>query len=594
MTYASELLNKKYLGNVIIRFTSIYFSIRQPDSGLSVGSSYNGLVGGLTINPSKIDPRVSTTVIPQYTFKLLDRDGVISLLTKEYGQDLFGEEVEIWVGRANVNMDFSDYFKLPITKIKKIEHSENAYNFTTAEETDRLQRPIYGAKTRLSVDILSGTTIITGLDSIDDFPSAGRVKIEDEFFDYTTKDDVTKTFSGITRAVNGSTAVAHDANVDMILAETVTDNPLNIILKLLISNGGGGTYDTLSDGLGVDETLVDVAGIEALRDDKFLDQEFELTFYDIENGLKFIEQELLMPNHLRFSYADDSTLTLVLLNTPVFIDAIDRFDNDTIASYPKWTVDDNKIVNEIQVDWDFDEGTQQYNMRDTYIDTASQTAYGARKPLTFQFKGFQSSLDGQNLVDVFGNDMLTRLAIPSVEIDFTGHIDKSLINPGELTVLQSNQVPRYDGTLAFDNEVEVLSRGINHQTGLVTWKMGFTGFSIIRNGYIAPSDLIASKISQKKITVATGRGACYEVGYKIRLFNETTNAYEADAVNTITIISGDTITFQNNFSTTLTTSHRIKFANYDESLTDEQYRYCFISDGGSDFADGERTYSITK
>lgn len=594
MSYASELVNKQYTGNVVIRFLSTYFSIRQPDSGLTVGASYVGLVSSLQLSPVKIDPRVVQTPIATYSFKLLDKDNVITALVKDYGQDIIGEEIEIWVGRTGVSMAFSDYHKLPITKVKKIEHSENAYAFSTAEDTDRIATPIYDQKTRLSIDILSGTTIITGLDDISAFPSAGRIKIEDEFFDYTSKNDGTKTFSGITRAVNGSTAVAHEALVDMTLAETITDNPIDIILSLLTSPGGGGSYDVLDDGVGLDDALVDVTAIEALRDDKFVDVEFKLTFCDIPDALKYIEEQLLAPCGLRFGYGDSSTLKLFKIDQPIFVDPIDRIDEDTITTYPKWMVDENKIVNEIVIDWDYEEGTATFNERDTYTDAASQSAYGRRTPLRLSFKGVQALLDGQDFVDQFAEDLLYRLANPAVQVDCSGQIDKHLLSPGEITILESSQVPRWNGTLGFDTEVEILGRGIDHIKGEVKWTFGFSSFSVIRSGYIAPSSTIASVISQKKITVPSGHGARYEVGYKMRLWNNTLVAYTADAVNTITEISGDTITFENDFVTVLSTSHRIKFADYDESVTDEQFRYCFISDDGNNFGDGERTYSITK
>lgn len=596
MSYVSELPNKQYTGNVIVRFLATYFSVRQPDSGLTVGADYNGLVSALTLSPVKIDPRIVQTPVASYTFKLLDRDNVISELVKDYAQDLIGEEIEIWVGRTGVSMGFADYFQLPITKIKKIEHSENAYVFSTAEDTDRIGQPIYDAKTRLSINILSGTTVITGLDDISSFPSSGWLKIEDEFVSYSSKNDGTKTFSGVIRGENGSTPAAHEALVEIVQAEDITDNPLNIILKLLVSSGGGGVYDVLDDGAGLDESLIDVDAIEDLRDEKFDGVQFELTLYDIEDALKYIERELLEPCGLRFGYGDESKLKLFKIDEPVFVEPVDRIDEDTITTYPKWSVDENKIVNEIVIDWDFDEGTGVYNMRNTYVDSDSQTAYGRRRPRTLQFKGVQEDLDGQAFIDQYAEEQLFRLANPVVQIDLSGQIDKHLLSPGELTILESSQVPRYDGTLGFDTEIEVLSRGIDHIKGEVKWQLGFTAFSVIRNGYIAPSSFIVGVTSQSVFTITSGHGERWAVGYKIRLFNKLTPEYEADTVRTITDVTGDVITVTPAFATPLVagTTHKIKFADYDQSVTDEQYRYCFISDSGNDFPDNERTYSITK
>jgi len=76
------------------------------------------------------------------------------------------------------------------------------------------------------------------------------------------------------------------------------------------------------------------------------------------------------------------------------------------------------------------------------------------------------------------------------------------------------------------------------------------------------------------------------------LWNEVTQSYTADPENEIVSIVGDTITFQNNFSTTLIpTTHRIKFADYD-LVSQDQKRYCFISDSGLNFSDDTSTYRI--
>lgn len=596
MSYATELTTKKYVGNVIVRFLSTYFSIRQPDSGLTVGSTYNGLVSSLNLSGVKIDPRVVQTATASYGFNLLDKNNVITALIKEYAQDVIGEEIEIWIGRTGVSMPFSDYFKLPITKIRKIEKSENAYSFTTAEDSERLNRPVYDAKTRVSVDILSGTTIITGLDAIDSFPSAGLIKIEDEYFSYTTKNNTTKTFTGVVRGELGSTPAAYEQFTDMFLAENITDNPLDILISLLVSSGGGSSYDTLDDGAGFANAMVDIAGIEAIRDEHYSGVQFELTFSNIASLLDFIEDEILLPCNLRLNYNSTSKLGIVRLDQPIFVDPINRMNEDTITSYPKWMVDENKIVNELEINWDYDEGTNEFSQRSVFVNSQSQTDYGRRTPLAMSFKGVRSALSGSTFINDFGTNLLYRLGNPVVQIDFNGHIDKHLLNPGDITILQSTQVPRYNGTLGFDSEIEILSRSIDHIKGDVKWSLGFTAFSVIRNGYIAPSSFIVSVASQSQFTITTGHGVRYAVGYKLRLFNKVTPAYESDSVRTITNISGDVITVDSNFTTTLIagTTHKIKFADYDQSVTSEQFRYCFISDGGANFGDGERTYAITK
>ena len=75
--------------------------------------------------------------------------------------------------------------------------------------------------------------------------------------------------------------------------------------------------------------------------------------------------------------------------------------------------------------------------------------------------------------------------------------------------------------------------------------------------------------------------------------DEATRDWVGDPVNTITGISGDTITFENNWATTLINNdYKITFANYDD-VTDQQKRFCFISDDGNNFSDGLPSYLIS-
>ncbi|NBW80086.1 MAG: hypothetical protein EBR27_13960, partial [Betaproteobacteria bacterium] len=58
-------------------------------------------------------------------------------------------------------------------------------------------------------------------------------------------------------------------------------------------------------------------------------------------------------------------------------------------------------------------------------------------------------------------------------------------------------------------------------------------------------------------------------------------------------ISGDTITFENNWSTTLVNgAQKITFADYGD-VVDQQKRFCFISDNGNTFSDGLPSYLIS-
>lgn len=623
-TYLEEVIStKKYVSNVVIQIDTNYFSIRQPDSGLTIPVPYDRCVDSLILNPTSLDIRKVTTTISTFSFKLLDKDGIITALVLGDAANLNGQAVRIFLGRSNVDMDFADYFELPTTYISKLDHGENSYNISSSEQTERLNRPIYNLTSAVGVDLLIGTTIWTMRDDITDFPTSGFLKIDDEFVSYSGKDLINNRFTGVIRGELNSIPAEHDIYTDCYLVETITDNPLNIILKILISGGGGGTYDVLDDGLGIDQNLVDIAEIEALRDELFLGHQFTLSMYNIASALKYIETELLMVNQLRFTFSRNSKLTLAILDKARFVEEDDIIDEDTITKFPKWTIDGDKLTNIIEAEWDYNEGTGKFQAKDIYEDAPSIALYGRQTPLKFKFKGLKATLDGQLLVDDFGTKLVERLAVPTPIVSINTQIDKSLQTIGDKSYLVSSKIPAADGSLNFASNLEIISRGINHTTGDVQFKLAFTSYTNIRSAFICPSDLVTETVSQSRLKIAVGRGAQYLVGWYMLLWDEVGQVYEADPPNKIVgieedgnylltesgnfliaengnfltqeaDIGDDTIIFENNWTTTVTfpNTYRIRFADYDEA-TASQHRYGFISDGGANFDDGTPTYKVT-
>ena len=588
-TYESQLEELKYQGNVVIRLAGEYYAIREPDSGLSIPRSHQRLVKSLVVNPTTIDPKRVTTTIASYSFSLVDKDGIISRVVKDDGSAVIGQDLELWIGRSGVGMSFADYKAMPTTKISKCSRLDGGWSFASKESTDRLNRPIFELAVRLSGDIVAGTTTIISKDSIADFPSSGYFVLDDEVISYTSKNDGTKTFSGCARGEFGTLPVGHEDDTDLLVADLVTDNPLSIILKLLTSGSGAGAYDTLVDGLAIDPSLVDVAGIESLRDEIFPDTEFSFALFDITRALTFIEEQLLQPCNLRFTYSDDGKLTLALLDRSQFVEDLNVIDHDSMVGEPDMIVEDTKIVNRIEISFGYDWGTKKYAFRKTYRDEDSIAEYGKSvSDLSFSFKG----TDDEAFVDDFAAALLERLSTPKPEVSVAAFISKSTINVGGKSRVESTKLPNADGELNFAVDMEVVKRSINFQTGEVRLTLVYTSNTDTRLGYISPADTIATIVSQSVITVGAGRGSYYRAGWKMRLKNISGNAYESDAVNTILSVSDDTITFENNWTTTLTTNHRIVFADYDQVVA-SQKRYAFWSPNASDdFSVLEKSYKI--
>lgn len=593
-TYANEVKNEKnYRGNVVILLDGVYYAIRQPDSGLSIPGSEARSVISLTVNPTSVDFKKANQTISSYSFRILDKNLLISKEFENNETLLLGQEVRIWIGRSGVNMDFSEYFELPRVFVQKISHADNSYNFSCKDSTDTMVKDVYNLQTLLQANITNATTAFL-VSSTEGFEPSGYLKLEDEIVSYSS---ITATqFQGIIRGEFGTTPVAHDFGTDIFELFELNGNPIDLILQIWTSTGLGtnGTYDVLPKGLGIDQSLIDITEMETLRTNFFSGDVWNLFAYDIDNTLKFLEEELFQGTGTRLIANSNNKISLTLLDQADFDEASSNpIDEDSIDAYPKWEVDIKDVISTIEILYDFDEITQKYLYKKTFFDAAAETNFGKIKPLTFKLKGIRESLSGNLIINSLGQRLLSRFSTARPEIEISTQIDKSLLNVGDKVLLTSTQIPSGSGSLFFVDSLEIVSRAINYLTGDVKFKLQFTSYAGVRGSYIGPCTSIETVFSQSSIEFPAGRGDSYETGWKVRLFNKVTYSYEVDPVNTILSIVGDVITFENPWTTTLDNAvHAIRFADYDQ-VAESQKKFAFIGKfAGSDFDDGSKPYKI--
>lgn len=590
-TYQAEVeTEKNYAGNVVIKLAGVYFAVRQPDSGLVIPYPFSHSVQSLVINATTINPKQVSSTISSNSFILLDKSGVVSAMVKDRGAGIIKEDVEIWLGRSNVGMAFSDYKKLPVNRVSKVgkPSGAGAYNFTTRDTTERINVAIYSLAVLLDGDISPGTTIIKSQSAITDFPSAGKFRIGREIISYSYKSDILKTFYGCSRGEFLTTPVEHAHGDTLGLADSLTANPIDILLQLLTSGSGAGDYDLLSSGLAMGQALIDVSGIEAIRDTFFPDDQFSLALYSNTSALKYIEKEILAPCNLRFIALNDK-LSLALVDSAQFIEEAQVLDHDTILPNSiSSDIQDSDVQNKVTIEYDFDEQDSKFRSKFELEDAGSIATYGASSsPLSFLFKGVQDAA----FVENFAQALLDRYAQPSPQISVRTQMDKSLLNVADKVTLETSRLPNEYGELVFADSLEVVSKAINWQNGEVTLKLAYTSLTGTRLGYIAPSDPVDTITSQSVIEVAAGRGDFWRAGWKVRLWDSILKAHTSDATNEIASIDGDEITFVDAWSTTLLTDHVLVFPDFDEA-TASQRRYAFVGVTGNNFSRREKVYSI--
>lgn len=599
MSFTTQVANKQYQPNLVVEIGGKFYSSHQVDSdttdiiGTGVGIEANkvGTISSANINPLTVDIRNVRSTSQTLNFSLVDVGEQITI-------DLFADtnlfldtEVVFYVGFVNTTpaFDFASYKVVSRTTPKNISRENSTYRFTSTEVVDLMRDSIFTTQSVLDGAITDSATSLFLIDA-SDFPASGAITINSEFMLYSGKTG--NELTGLSRGDLSSTAAAHDDNDEVFLVtDTGQVNPITLMLQIIISPGGGGTYDVLSDGLGISQSLVDITQFELIRTNNFAGELFQFNLYNIGTGLDFLENELCLATNTRFIPVDGK-ISLAILDQVDLTATVPIIDESSIVGTPQWKISSDKVVTDIEFRYNFIHGTQKFTRLFTDQDAIAAAAFPS-KTLKYEFKGIQAALGGAAIAADRAARLLSRLSTARAEIDVQTHFDKFEINVGDKIQLQHRFIPS-GGTLGINEQLEVISKQVDFARGVLRFKLQFTSFSTNRIGLIAPTNFIKAITSQSVFDIESGAGVCWQVGDKVRLWDSVLQAYTADAVNEITAISTDTITVQVAWVTTLIVDqHKLKVADYNDVTASQRSRYAFIADGVTEsFDDGTKAYEI--
>jgi hypothetical protein len=564
MSFDAELAKDHYQINIVIKIKDHYFSRFPIDSGLTIDAKYQ-CVGKCSINPAIVDIRSVRTTLSSLSFTLVDLDGAVSSLLSTEENSLMGDDVIMYQGFITGSFDWSDYQIISQGVINKINKKENIYNFKAKELMTKLNDDFYDHFDSLIVELTQGETTNIQLYDVGGFADSGKVEIDGEFINYTGRDLVNNYLTGLTRSDLNSTAKAHSIDTNVYRVDELEDNPFDILLKTMISPSGGGVYSVLDQGLNISQNEIDIAQIESIRDASFSGDQYRFYMHDVGNALKFYEREIMEATNCRFVNRD-GLISIAELDQVIPGEIVPEINEQTIVGFPNWSKDSDRIINEIIINYNFNEGLNQYTRTDTYLDQNSIDTYNKKNRLNFSFKGIQSDLSGFAIVKSRAEKLLERLATPQTRIKIKTHFKNSNFNIGDKVNLIHRYLPSSSG-LGIDDQIEILSRGIDLNSALVNFDLQYTSSFNLRFALIAPSPLIVSVTSQSIFEVPDG--SAYRESYKISIDEE---------VKTIIDVTGNIITVDSDFITILDETKRVKFPPYDTPWSNTQKnKYIAIS-----------------
>jgi len=601
MSYEDEL-DKTLALNVVILINGVYYAIYEPDSGLSIDEEFL-VVKNPKVSGTTVDVRNSNTPIGSLSFQLVEFEGdKTSSKVMIDDTQMVGKSCKAFVGHRTGSFDFSDYIEIANTRISTVKKIANGYSFTSKEVTNLINEPALNVSNILETSILS-TALTLSVNSHADYRDSGIVLIDEEFIAYTSKDIDGKTLLGLSRGVFGTSATEHEEGAEVSEVTSFdTVNPIDIILQILLSKDGDGTnhptYDVVSNGLGISPDDVNISNFESKRDENFLNEEHLIRVFNADNMLQYLEETLLPSTNLRFT-SIDGKIDIALIDQVDFGEEVPVVDETSILRTPTWQLDGQKVYNVVEIKYDYNPATQRFSTVQTFKDADSIATFGEKKPLKLKFKSVTTALNGASIAQNRSGRLLGRLSTVRGKVSVNAHFDSSDIPVGSNVQVVHRYLPQQGGTLGFSDQLEVMSRDIDLAKGTVKLKLEFTSYTGIRIPFIAPFMVITDVQAQNKVEV--NDASCFKVGYTVKLFkrglpdgfgNPTEGNYLPDAVNTIQLIEGNIITFENNFVTTLEDDFILKVADYDEASTEQKARYAFIGENAGFFSDGSKSYQV--
>lgn len=488
----------KFVVAIVFDVASIYLT-----SHAGITSVPGTVLANMLQDTSSISQRIvpdqARSEIGSMSFKVVDVGGAFTTEVKNKlgaGKGLKGKTVKLYVGHGP--MDFSQ-FQLFQTQVITSASADDGLYQIDCEDISRIQRaqifdlakttlrlPVGATDTSIPVYTTTGFVRVLHNSSWSDAPSSTvrYIKIGDEIIRSTG--ETADTFTGCTRGVHNTRAVAHDLD-----AATTADRRPKVeeyvylelpAAKLIYALMTGVLYNDSANlpatwHLGIDTgfvRLADFTGIGADLWDPANDSNgFPVRFEGLAktDGKKFIEEELLQLLGCYAPIYSDGTQGIRRLSR-VLADAapVAVITDQHAMSWGQLRHSMARLHNYFQVDWNWN--GKEYTRRSIFVDAASVAIHGKAPILAIKFKGLHGSKHTDAMISTRLGFMRDRFAGPPQEIDVDVLPSLSKYEVGDVIRLQLPNVRDYAGnTGTLDRAFEIQNKQEKAQDGEVRWEL---------------------------------------------------------------------------------------------------------------------------
>lgn len=478
-----------------------YFTSHSDAATPGGGTTFAGVLEGLSGTSQRIDPDKGNSTIGDIGFTVVDLAGAVSdQLGAQLvlGRSTRLQRVRVYAGYEG--LAFADYTLLATQIVDAISLNDGAYRFTCADVQRIMRKDIFDlATTTLAASLTDTDTTVqvyntSAFDlvahgtSYSDAPSAtvGYIRVDDEIIRYTGK--TATTFTGCTRGVLNTRAAVH--NVDAAAAPERRSKVEEVVYlempavklayAILTGNLEGQSGATLPSKwhLGVPTSyvrLADFTGIGAdlwdtTDDAKGFVARFEgLTKTD---GKQFIERELMLLLGTFMPIYNDGALGLRRMASVLAGAAyVAVLDPQSVVSHGDLKHDFGALHNAIQIDWNWELVQKRFTRTTVLLDADSVTVHGDAPTLKLAFRGLHGGRHAPTVLNSRFNALKDRYTGPPLRLSARVLPRLNTIEVGDIVRVRLDHVRDFVANGTLDRSFEVQQVRIDWVTGQVNLEL---------------------------------------------------------------------------------------------------------------------------
>lgn len=490
----------------VYRIDDLYYltSHAQADSAIVTGApvTYN-VIEKLAGTSQQISPDEGRATIGAISYSVVDKSS--ALTSKIYaklaaGYGLKGKRVRFYLGYDGLTWD--DYCLIQTQIVDSISfNADGSYAIQCADVNRSVRTDIFDPKTTTLSKSITATQLlipvytVTGFglvahgSSYSDAPNAsvGYIQVEKEVIRWTsttTDDALGLCFVVDQRGALNTVAVAHqiDATATADRRTKVTEYfylemPAPKLAYAILTGTLYGQGASLPSNwcLGISTDYVKLSDFTGIGADWWNTSDDGAGFIVRFEGLKkqdakkFLEQEIYMLLGAFSPIYSTGELGLKRMSGVLAGAAyVDTLNEDNVVAWTALKHDMQSVINEIQIDWNWDALQGKFTRTNLLIDADSINVHGAAKLKNLKFLGLHGSRHSYAALTTRFNAYRDRYSGPPMKFDATLLPSKNVLEVGDVVRVQPPNMRDFVTGTTFDRSMEVQAVKIDWITGKVT------------------------------------------------------------------------------------------------------------------------------